>query len=136
MTVSNKLQRGSQATAFLAAFLAVGVPYWLIPYRQVNLPNALLTAGLVAVPMAALLLRSFGAAHVWLATAIAGSAVPSVVMARVVVDCVQDPTAHNLWPFEIVIALFLGFVPALAGALLGKLIVFLSSATRRDAGLG
>lgn len=133
MTLSNKLQRGSQATAFLAAFVAVGVPYWLIPYRQVNLPNALLTAGLVAVPLAALLLRWFGAAHVWLATVVAGSAVPAVVMARVIVDCVQDPTAHNLWPFEVVIACVLGFASALVGALAGKLIDLLSSAARRNA---
>jgi pyridoxal biosynthesis lyase PdxS len=136
MTLSNKLQRGSQATAFLAAFVAVGVPYWLIPYRQVSLPNALLTAGLVAVPLTALLLRSFGAACVWLATAIAASAVPAVVIARVVVDCLQDPTAHNLWPFEVIIAIVLGFGPALVGALTGKLIVVLSSAARRDAHIG
>jgi len=134
--LSNKLQRGSQATAFLAAFVALGVPYWLIPYRQVNLPNALLTTGLVAVPLAALLLRSFGAARVWLATAVAGSAVPAVVMARVVFDCLKDPTAHNLWPFEMVIAFVLGFGPALVGALAGKLIVLLSSPARRDVRIG
>ena len=130
--MSNDLRRVSHAIAFLAAFVAVGLPYWLIPYHQVNLPNALLTAGVVVVPLAALVLRLFGAARTWLAMAIAGAAVPAAVMARVLVDCVRDPTAHNLWPFELVIACFVGFGPGLAGALLGQLIVFLSSASGRD----
>lgn len=122
--------------AFLLPFVAVGIPYWSIPYNRVNLPNALLTAGLIAVPVAALLLRSLGTANIWLATVIAGAAVPAVVMTRVVVDCVQDPTAHNLWPFEVVIAFFVGFAPAFIGALAGRLIALLSSTPRRDAGPG
>lgn len=130
--MSNNLRRASQAIAFLTAFVAVGLPYWLIPYHQVNLPNALLTGGLVVVPLAALVLRLFGAAHTWLATVVAGATVPVAVMTRVLVDCAQDPTAHNLWPFELVIACFVGFGPGLAGALLGQLIVLLSSASQRD----
>ncbi|MGH7938876.1 MAG: hypothetical protein ACRD5Z_20665 [Bryobacteraceae bacterium] len=130
--MSPDLRRVSQAIAFLAAFVAVGFPYWLIPYHQVNLPNALLTAGLVVVPLAALVLRLFRAARTWLATAIAGAAVPVAVMTRVLVDCVQDPTAHNLWPFEFVIACFVGFGSGLAGAFLGQLIARISSASGRD----
>jgi hypothetical protein len=33
-----------------------------------------------------------------------------------------DPTSHNLWPFELVIAGFLGFAFSLSGAFAGWLI--------------
>ncbi|HEX5830649.1 MAG TPA: hypothetical protein VFY16_06695, partial [Gemmatimonadaceae bacterium] len=50
----------------------------------------------------------------------AGGAVPTAVLARVVMDGVRDPTAHNLWPLEIVIAGLVGLGCALAGALVGS----------------
>jgi len=50
-----------------------------------------------------------------------GSVVPGVVMARVIVDCFSDPTAHNLWPFEIVYASFVGFGSSLFGSVVGHI---------------
>jgi hypothetical protein len=44
-------------------------------------------------------------------------------MVRVVRETSVDPTSHNLWPFEIVIASGLGFPAAFAGAVLGWLLV-------------
>jgi hypothetical protein len=41
-------------------------------------------------------------------------------MARVLVDCARDPTAHNLWPLEIFIALLVGFSCAFVGAIAGS----------------
>ena len=41
-------------------------------------------------------------------------------MARVVVDTARDPTSHNLWPFEMVIAFALGLAGAVPGALIGS----------------
>ena len=117
-------QRVGQVLGFLSSFLAIGLPYWSLPYHGVNLPNALLTPGLIVVPLTALLLRSFRVARTGLATIIAGASVPAAVMTRVIVECMQDGTLHNLWPFELVIALFLGFGAAIPGALLGLLIAF------------
>ncbi len=51
--------------------------------------------------------------------------IPSVVMVRVMVDCSRDPTSHNLWPFELIIAVFVGGAAALAGSALGTLLLFL-----------
>jgi hypothetical protein len=59
-----------------------------------------------------------------------GASTPCAVMARVIYDTSADPTSHNLWPFEIVIAIGLGFVASLVGAVVGG---FLASATRTDA---
>jgi len=47
-------------------------------------------------------------------------------MARVVYEVVPDPTSHNLWPFELALAVVPGFGPALAGAVAGGLAARLS----------
>jgi ABC-type branched-subunit amino acid transport system permease subunit len=39
------------------------------------------------------------------------------------VEGVQDPTSHNLWPFEFIIAVFVGGGAALAGALIGSIVL-------------
>ena len=109
------------ASAFGLSFLAVGLPYWLIPYRGVNLPDALIGPGLLVVCGTALLLRAFRAATFWRTTGILGSSVPAAVMARVLVEGLLDPKSHNLWPLEVIIAAVLGLACALAGAAAGSL---------------
>ncbi|HET8700783.1 MAG TPA: hypothetical protein VFL97_03845 [Nitrococcus sp.] len=44
-------RRGRLAIAFTASFLAVGIPYWLIPYGMLNLPEALLRPALATSAM-------------------------------------------------------------------------------------
>lgn len=107
--------------AFAVSFLAVGLPYWRIPYKSVNLPDALMAPGLLVVCAAAMLLRVLRIAPFWRTTVIIGAAVPAAVFARVIAEGLQDPTSHNLWPLEIIIATILGFVCALAGAICGTL---------------
>jgi hypothetical protein len=109
------------ALAFGLSFLAVGLPYWLIPYSGVNLPDALIGPGLLVVCGAALVLRAFRAATFWRTTGLVGSAVPAAVMARVLFEGLLDPTSHNLWPLEVIIAAVLGLACALAGAAVGSL---------------
>ncbi len=104
-----------------AAFFAVGVPYWLIPYNKVNLPDAVLGAGLFVVVAAAVLARAYSGKPFWRVVGVIGSVVPAVVMVRVAVDVSRDSTSHNLWPFEVVIAVFVGGAAALAGSLIGSL---------------
>lgn len=104
-----------------ASALAVGVPYWSIPYAEVNLPNALLGPGLAAVAVAAFLLQASRCAPFWITTWATGAAVVAAVVARVLVEGIRDPTSHNLWPLEVVIALVVGLAPAAAGAGLGSL---------------
>jgi hypothetical protein len=41
-------------------------------------------------------------------------------MARVVVDTTRDPTSHNLWPFELVIAFLVGLAGTVPGTLIGS----------------
>lgn len=108
--------------AFAASLLAVGIPSWLVPYNQVNLPDTLMKPGLTVVVSAALLLNLYGAASFWKTVRIVGSSAPVAVFARVLVDGVRDPTSHNLRPCEVIIALLLGFIRSLAGAVFGSLV--------------
>jgi hypothetical protein len=113
--------RVALASAFFVVFFAVGVPYWRIPYSQASLPNSLYGWGLVVILVLAAVLR-FKASFVRTFITV-GLAVPAMVLARVVAETSRDPTSHNLWPFEIIIAAGVGFSAALAGALLGGLLV-------------
>ena len=51
-----------------------------------------------------------------------GSTFPAVIFARVVLDGMEDPTNHNLWPFEVAIAVGLGMVMTFPSAALGWLL--------------
>lgn len=117
---------------FTCSFLVVGVPYWLIPYNRVNLPDALLGPGLVIVVMAAALARAFSGRPFMRVVAVMGGVVPAVVMARVVFDGMRDASSHNLWPLEMIIAALVGGTVAVAGALLGSIAVRLSSGKSGD----
>lgn len=107
--------------AFLAGVLAVGIPYWLMPYGQVSLPSALMTPALAVVVVAAFLARIGRTASFWRVVFVVGSAVPAAVFMRVVRDTTQDPTSHNLWPFEVIIALMVGLSCSLSGTLVGMI---------------
>jgi hypothetical protein len=125
-------QRGPLLIGFLASFLLVGIPYWIIPYNALNLPDALMGFGLVAVVLAALALRAWTALAFWKTTLVVGASVPAAVLARVLMDGMADPTSHNLWPFEVAIALGVGFAPALAGAIGGSLLAKFIPSRARD----
>lgn len=116
----NQVKPSQWLIAFFLSFFAVGVPYWMIPYSKVNLPSSMMAPGLLMVVFTALWIRMEGAS-LWRSVTHVGSSVSAVVFVRVAVETTNDPTSHNLWPFEIIIALLLGFSWALAGAISGSL---------------
>lgn len=100
----------------LAGLLACGLPLWPIPYREVSMPEnpsgtLWLLGASVSGLLAGFLLRPGLRAPVL--SVVAGFVL--AVVGRVAVETSSDPTSHNLWPFEVVIAGGFG----LAGALLG-----------------
>jgi len=109
--------------AFSVAFLATGIPYWQIPYAKVSLPSSLYGPALLVVAIAAAALRLGAKASFARALFVAGLAVPAMVMARVQVETSLDPTSHNLWPLEIIIAAAVGLLVSFAGSLIGGLLV-------------
>ena len=114
--------RAVVAISCLFAFFAIGVPYWRIPYSQVSLPGSLYGFGLIVAAVVAASMRTMALASFRKAFVLAALTVPAAVMARVAMDGVRDPTSHNLWPFEVVIALGIGIAAAFPGALLGGVI--------------
>ena len=107
--------------AFVVSFFAVGLPYWQIPYAKVSLPNTLYGTGLLVVGVLAAAARAFGKARLLAVILTVGTAVPAPILARIAVDTAIDPTSHNLWPFEFIIAAVLGALCSSAGALVGSL---------------
>lgn len=107
--------------AFVLGFLFVGIPFWIIPYSRVTVPNDLLGIGMVVVFMLALLLRLSGSARFMATLNTMAMTMPAALMARVLVEGLMDPTRHNLWPLALAIAMAVGYATALPGTLVGHL---------------
>lgn len=112
--------------AFVIGFFAVGLPYWQIPYAKVSLPSTLYGPGLVVVGVLAAAARAVGKARLLAVILAVGAAVPAPILARIAVDTAKDPTSHNLWPFEFIIAAVIGALCSLSGALAGSVPALLS----------
>lgn len=110
------------ASGFIVSALAVGVPYFLIPYRELNLPDALYGPGLCVVVVTAALTLACGATTFWKGVVIIGAAIPASILLRVAVETAADPTSHNLWPFEIIIGSMVGALCAFTGSLIGWIV--------------
>jgi len=109
------------AAAFVVSFFAVGFPYWQIPYAKISLPSTLYGTGLLVVGILAAAARAYGKARLLAVILAIDGAVPASILARIAVDTAKDPTSHNLWPFEFIIAAVLGVLCSSAGALVGSL---------------
>lgn len=111
------------AVVFVVAFVIGAVVYWPAMELKINLPDALYgvpiaLAALTATADSWVSRRPFGQS-MW----VGGALLPAVVFARVLYDVLRDSTSHNLWPFEIAIALGVGLPAALVGAALGWLLL-------------
>lgn len=100
----------------LAGVLACGLPLWPIAYKDVSIgsnPSTKVWLGLGAIAgllggwmLKPRLRRPILAVTLGFALAVCG---------RVEVETSRDSSLHNLWPFEVVIASFYGFVAACIG---------------------
>jgi hypothetical protein len=112
--------------AFAISFFAIGLPYWQIPYSKVSLPSTLYGTGLIVVGILAAAARAVGKVRLLGVILAVGAAVPAPILARIAVDTAKDPTSHNLWPFELIIAAVIGILVSAAGALVGSVPAFFS----------
>ncbi len=94
--------------AFAVVVLAAGIPYWRIPYDELNrghfavLPGALLLGFLTFILIVTKVAPAKSIALAMLAC------VPVIVCISIAKDTARDPTSHNLWPFELIIAAIAG----------------------------
>ena len=110
--------------SFVLAIAVVSTVAVLIPYAARidlghELPGALYGIGLWIVGFAAMIARWRLRLGIFAATFAAGAGVPAAVLGKLLWDIAADPTSHNLWPFELGIAVAVGAVAALSGALVG-----------------
>ena len=105
----------------IICYLAMGIPYWQIPYSSVSLPDSLYDIGLWLVIAGAAAFRLYGPGFLWTAASF-GLVTPMVVATRIIVETASDGSKHNLFPFEIAIAVFVGFFAAAFGAVIGMVI--------------
>lgn len=106
--------------ASVAALFMLGAQYWPIPYSSADLPDSLLGYGLIGVAVCALVAQAFGRGRLLPTITIVATSVPAAIMLRVAVEVALDPTSHNLWPFEVLIGVFIGLGAASAGAVIGS----------------
>lgn len=101
--------------------LSVGAIWWRDSYQEY------LNAGFrwETIPLlsgAALFLSWFVGLRIMPSAVSVGAAFSAVVLARVVLDALEAPTRHNLWPMEAVMALGLGTIIAYPSAAAGWLL--------------
>ena len=107
--------------AFALCFFAGGAIWWTGSYLDyVNSGFRWETLPLLA-GVALFLSWIIGVRIVASAMAV-GSAFPAIVFARVVLDGLEDPTSHNLWPFAVVMAFGLGMIMTFPFAAFGTLL--------------
>lgn len=112
-----------EAGVFLACLLVVGVPFWRVPYgNELNVPDSFYGPGLWVLAVAPVLLARFARSGFLRSFVIAASVPGAALMLRVIVEGIQDPTTHNLWPIALVIVLVLGAVVTAPGAVVGWLL--------------
>lgn len=99
------------------SLLAVGLSLWPIPYEDVQMLQQpfLVTWALIGFTLGALGVL-FLKRHPIKSMVCVAFGFVLAVMGRIIVEAIIDPTSHNLWPFEIVIALAVSFPSAFLGA--------------------
>jgi hypothetical protein len=110
------------AVAFVACVLVLGLPNWTLSYSELNQHNPMYGWGLAVLFVFAAVIRGAGLAGFLSTWATMAAVLPVITMTRVVYDTAIDPTSHNLWPFELVIAVVVGMAVTLVGAFAGTLL--------------
>jgi hypothetical protein len=105
--------------AFVIAFLAIGIPYWHIPYGEFDFSQVELLPGAIflAVATLALIAREAMPAR-WVMGVMLGCA-PLIDLVVIVRDTSADARTHIMAPFELIAAAALGACFVLPGAALG-----------------
>ena len=110
------------ASGFAAGVLLAGVPFWRLPYNADFWGNPPFVLGMAGLGLVTAVLAASGIARLAHIFWVMLAAFPAAVMIRVVVETTQDPTGHNLWPFELILAAVLSLAIVVPGLLIGALV--------------
>lgn len=105
--------------AFAAVVLAAGIPYWRLPYDEINRGHFAILPGALLLGLLTLVLVMIEATPDKRIAVTMLFCVPMIDVVSIIKDTATDPTAHNLWPFELVIAAISGALIVVPAVLLG-----------------
>ena len=105
------------ACAFVAGLFLVGLPHWAPSAKFLDLRMISALAGLAAMAMMLVVGEVASLRRAWLIMALC---LPTAVLAGIAVDMTRDPASHQLWPFELVVAVILGAFAVAPGAFAGQ----------------
>lgn len=105
--------------AFAAVVLAAGIPYWRLPYDEINRGHFAILPGALLLGLLTLVLVLIEATPDKRIAVTMLFCVPMIDVVSIIKDTATDPTAHNLWPFELVIAAISGALIVVPAVLLG-----------------
>ena len=108
--------------AFAVVVLAAGIPYWRIPYDELNRGHFAVLPGALLLGFVTLVLVLAEVAPVKRIALTMLLCVPVIACVSVAKDTAADPTSHNLWPFELVLAAISGAVVVLPAVAVGMAI--------------
>jgi hypothetical protein len=114
-------------SGFAAGLLMTGIPFWLLPYNADFLADPGVRLGFVGLAVVTAMLAIGGIARLGRIFWVTLAAFPVAVMIRVIVETAQDPTDHNLWPFELIFAAVVSLVAVGPGLLIGAIVRRLNS---------
>lgn len=108
----------------LVVTIVAGAVYWSVPYGEVNFfgTQFLITWGIIAI-VGGFLGVQFLRKSTRHSAVIVSTGFLLAVLMRIIVEGIQDPTSHNLFPFEIFITMILSFPPALIGSWLANYLI-------------
>lgn len=110
------------AMGFAAGLFLTGIPFWRLPYNADYLSNPLFLSGFAALGVVTAIVAASGKVRLSQVFWTMLATFPVAVMIRVVIDTAKDPTDHNLWPFELIIAAVFSLVAVVPGLLAGALV--------------
>jgi len=112
----------------LVGIIAGGFSYWFNPYSEMRFLGIhiykLLASGAF---LGSLVLTLILNGKAWKIALLITGGVIIAIFCRIVFDIIIDSSTHNLFPFEIIIALFITGPSAFIGSYLAQLIKYLKS---------
>jgi|MDSY01.1.fsa_nt_gb hypothetical protein len=112
----------------LVGIMAGGLSYWFNPYNEMSLFGIsiykLMSAGAFLGSLSLTLILN---EKPWKIALLITSGIIIGIMCRIIFDGINDSSTHNLFPFEIIIALFITVPSAFIGSYLSLLIKHLKS---------
>jgi uncharacterized membrane protein YjjP (DUF1212 family) len=105
-----------------------GLSYWFNPYDELSLLGIsiykLMGAGAFLGSLSLTLILN---KRPWEIALLITTGIMISIMCRIIFDGINDPSTHNLFPFEIIAALFISVPSAFIGSYLSVLLKFLKS---------